>query len=68
VDADSTAWLDNFKRLNGLNSTGSRFSNIQRPLPITSNRPRKPHRLKVLIDLTRVDLLLGRRRRDPHRA
>lgn len=68
MDANSHKWLEDFKRINGVTNTPGRLDNIQSPLPITSHRARKPHRLKVLIDLTRVDLLLGRRRRDPHRT
>jgi hypothetical protein len=64
MDDDSTTWLDNFKRLNGLNNTRGRFSNIQRPLPITSPKPRK-HRLAGLFDLSHVELLKARRRKPP---
>lgn len=61
-------WLENFRQINGLNNTRGCLNNIQPPLPITFNRPRKPHRLSALIDLTRVDVLLGRFRREPKRA
>lgn len=60
-------WLEKFKAVNGFNNTSPVFSNIQRSLPITSTRPRK-HRLSKLVDLTRVDMLLGRFRRNPRRV
>lgn len=62
---DERKWLENFKAVNGFDSTTRRLTSIQQPLPIPSNRPRKPHRLQGLVDLTRADVLLGRFRRGP---
>jgi hypothetical protein len=65
LDTDSTSWLENFKRLNGMDRTQPQL-NETLPLPgIIARRPRKPHRLSVLVDLTRVDVMLGRHRRGP---